>query len=54
MFSARPPLANGDDEPQTRTHPCSCCSGRRINIEIFEHGCAPQYRPTVANRIGSS
>ncbi len=44
----------GDGEPQTLSRSCPCCGGRMIIIEIFERGCAPQYRPTVPNRIDSS
>ena len=34
-------------EPQTPEHPCPCCGGRMIIIEIFARGCSPQYRPTA-------
>jgi Putative transposase/Transposase zinc-binding domain len=43
-----------DSESQTLSRSCPCCGGRMIIIEIFERGCAPQYRPTVPNRIDSS
>jgi Putative transposase len=43
-----------DSEPQTLSHPCPCCCGRRIIIEIFERGRAPRFRPTVAIRIDTS
>jgi hypothetical protein len=43
-----------DAEPQAISHPCPCCGGRMIIIEIFERGCAPRYRPTVPNRIDTS
>jgi predicted Zn-ribbon and HTH transcriptional regulator len=33
------------DEPQPPNHPCPCCGGRMIIIEIFQRGCSPQYRP---------
>jgi hypothetical protein len=46
--------STGDGEPQTLSHPCPCCGGRMIIVEIFERGCAPRYRPTVPNRIDSS
>jgi hypothetical protein len=45
------------NEPQTPRHPCPCCGGRMIIIEIFERGRAPRYRPpapTVAIRIDTS
>ena len=44
-------------EPQTPEHPCPCCGGRMIIIEIFARGCSPQYRPTApvaAIRIDTS
>ena len=44
-------------EPQTQEHPCPCCAGRMIIIEVFARGCSPQYRPTApvaAIRIDTS
>ena len=51
--------ANSDtvEEPPTLAHPCPCCGGRMIIIEIFERGHAPRYRPTaptVTTRIDTS
>jgi hypothetical protein len=46
--------STGDSEPQALSHPCPCCGGRMIIIEIFERGCASRYRPTVPNRVDSS
>ncbi len=46
--------STGDGEPPARSHPCPCCGGRMIIIEIFERGRAPRYRPTVSHRIDSS
>jgi len=46
--------STGEGEPQAFSHPCPCCGGRMIIIEIFERGCAPRYRPTVPNPIDSS
>jgi hypothetical protein len=43
-----------DSGSQTLSHPCPCCGGRMIIIEIFERGCAPRYRPTTPDRIDSS
>ena len=46
-----------DKEPQTLSHPCSCCGGRMIIIETFQRGSAPHYRPaapTVTIRIDTS
>ena len=48
------PDSAGDGETQAFSHPCPCCGGRMIIIEIFERGCAPRYRPTVPNRVDSS
>ena len=45
------------EQPPTLAHPCPCCGGRMIIIEIFERGCSPRYRPaapTVAIRIDTS
>ena len=45
------------DEPKAPEHPCPCCGGRMIIIEIFERGSAPRYRPTaptVTIRIDTS
>jgi hypothetical protein len=45
------------DEPQAPEHPCPCCGGRMIIIEIFARGCSPRYQPTApvaAIRIDTS
>ena len=45
------------NEPQTPKHPCPCCGGRMIIIEIFRRGCSPRYRPappTPAIKIDTS
>jgi Putative transposase/Transposase zinc-binding domain len=45
------------NEPQTPEHPCPCCGGRMIIIEIFHRNRAPRYRPpapTAAIRIDTS
>jgi hypothetical protein len=44
----------GDGEPQALSHPCPCCGGRMVIIEIFEPGCAPRCHPTVPKPIDSS
>jgi hypothetical protein len=44
-------------EPPTPSHPCPCCGGRMITIEIFERGSTPRHRPTgpiTAIRIDTS
>jgi hypothetical protein len=33
-------------EPPIPSHPCPCCGGRMITIEIFERGSTPRHRPT--------
>ena len=33
-----------DDKPLS--HPCPCCGGRMILIEVFERGATPRHRPT--------
>jgi hypothetical protein len=45
------------NEPQNPSHPCPCCGGRMITIEIFERGSTPRHRPTgpiTAVRIDTS
>jgi len=46
--------STGDGEPRPSSHPCPCCGGRMIIIEIFERGCPPRYHPAVPNRVDSS
>src|SRR6516165_6490131 len=35
------------NEPQMPKHPCPCCGGPMIIIEIFQRGCSPHYRPAA-------
>jgi hypothetical protein len=42
------------NEPQALSHPCPCCGGRMIVIEIFERGCSPRTRPASVIRIDTS
>jgi len=47
----------GPTEPSTTAHPCPCCGGRMIIIEVFAPGCQPHHRPsatTIAIRIDTS
>jgi len=37
-----------DNEPIS--HPCPCCGGRMIIIEVFAPGATPQHRPTAPTR----
>jgi hypothetical protein len=34
------------NEPPTPSHPCPCCGGCMITIEIFARGSTPRHRPT--------
>jgi hypothetical protein len=38
--------AGNPNEPATPSHPCPCCGGRMITIEIFARGSTPRHRPT--------
>jgi hypothetical protein len=42
------------NEPQTLSHPCPCCGGSMIVIEIFQRGCSPRTRPASMIRIDTS
>jgi Putative transposase/Transposase zinc-binding domain len=45
------------EELQAPKHPCPCCGGRMVIIEIFQRGCSPRSRPTApaaAIRIDTS
>ena len=45
------------NNPPNPSHPCPCCGGRMITIEIFERGSTPRHRPTgpiTAIRIDTS
>jgi len=46
--------AADSNEPQTPSHPCPCCGGRMIVIEIFERGCSPRTRPASVIRVDTS
>jgi hypothetical protein len=46
--------AADSNEPQAPSHPCPCCGGRMIVIEIFERGCSPRTRPPSVIRIDTS
>ena len=32
-------------------HPCPCCGGRMIIIEMFQRGCSPRYRPDTSTAM---
>jgi Putative transposase/Transposase zinc-binding domain len=45
------------NDPPNPSHPCPCCGGRMITIEIFERGSTPRHQPTgpvTAIRIDTS
>jgi len=46
--------AADSSEPQAPSHPCPCCGGRMIVIEIFERGYSPRTRPASVIRIDTS
>ena len=46
--------AADSNEPQTTSHPCPCCGGRMIVIEIFKRGCSPRTRPVSVIRTDTS
>jgi hypothetical protein len=51
------PSASAPDEPRALSHPCPCCGGRMIIIEVFERGATPRHRPTqpaTVSRIDTS
>ena len=46
--------ADNIDQAPMLSHPCPCCGGRMIVIEIFERGCSPRTRPANVIRIDTS
>ena len=38
--------ADSAPNDQPLSHPCPCCGGRMIIIEVFERGATPRHRPT--------
>ena len=36
-----------DPDLKPLPHPCPCCGGRMVIIEIFRRGASPRYRPAV-------
>jgi Putative transposase len=40
-------------ETPAEPHPCPCCGGRMVVIEVFARGGAPKYRPQRAPPLGS-
>src|SRR5262245_28646656 len=56
LAAPRPQSQSAADgnEPQAPSHPCPCCGGSMIVIEIFEPGCSPRTRPVSVIRIDTS
>jgi hypothetical protein len=48
-------METATDAGKTRAepHPCPCCGGRMLVIEVFARGGAPRYRPQRAPPLGS-
>ena len=47
----------GTEATDKPVHPCPCCGGRMVIIEMFDAGCTPRHRPTalaIAIRIDTS
>jgi hypothetical protein len=42
------PEVGDTTEPKPLSHPCPCCGGRMIIIEMFQRGCSPRYRPNTS------
>jgi hypothetical protein len=40
-------MGSNANEPHRPKHPCPCCGGPMIIIEIFQRGCLPRCRPTA-------
>src|SRR4030095_10600181 len=39
-----------EDMATVHGHPCPCCGGRMMIVELFEPGCQPQHRPLTPPR----
>ena len=57
--STKPDAATtGTDETEKPIHPCPCCGGRMVIIEMFDAGSMPRNKPTprqaTAIRIATS
>ena len=50
--STKPEQPSGDAEaPDKPVHPCPCCGGRMVIIELFEAGSTPRNKPTVPAKV---
>jgi hypothetical protein len=38
-------------EPKPLSHPCPCCGGRMVIIEIFQRGSSPRYGPATSAAV---
>ena len=54
VLKSRSENAADSNQPQTPSHPCPCCGGRMIVIEIFVRGSSPRTRPANVIRIDTS
>jgi len=54
VLKPRSENAADSNQPQTPSHPCPCCGGRMIVIEIFVRGSSPRTRPANVIRIDTS
>jgi Putative transposase len=51
--AAQPEAAdtNGTQTNEPLAHPCPCCGGRMVIIEIFQRGSSPRTRPAAATAV---
>ena len=57
LAAPKPQDEPADRTEEPRSHPCPCCGGRMIIIEVFERGATPRHQPTAsvsASRIDTS
>jgi hypothetical protein len=40
-------------ETRAEPHPCPCCGGRMVVIEVFARSCGPKHQPQRAPPLGS-
>jgi hypothetical protein len=54
--AAQPETADNScaEATEPKPHPCPCCGGRMIIIEIFRRGSSPRTRPAIVIRIDTS
>jgi len=57
MAQSRTADTTSSGESKPLSHPCPCCGGRMVIIEVFERGATPRHRPTappIAIRVDTS